>query len=237
MGRCRFETLGQAVGSIPRPRAQLPAPIGDWGDRIGTSLATASTRARQSPIHYCAASRRGSCRSAGFTARPADAYGVIHTDLHSGNFMLEPESGRITLLDFDDCAHGWYAMDIAMCLHDFCVLSPAVDKDAFAGGFLRISCAAISAPTPWTLVWIERLPLFLKLLETGIYAQVAEYAASVEADSWVGRFMNGRIERITRGRPFVEIDFLKNSRKCAGGGLIFSILLNTSEYIQAKPDT
>jgi len=139
--------------------------------------------------------------------RDPSAYGLIHTDLHGGNFMLDVQDGRVTLLDFDDCAYGWYAMDIAMCLHDFCVLAPQPDKNAYAAHFLPNFLRGYLAFYPLEPIWIERLPLFLKLVETGIFAQVAEFAPSEPPDSWVGRFMQGRVERIARGAPFVEVDF------------------------------
>ena len=108
-------------------------------------------------------------------------------------------------------------MDIAMCLHDFCVLTPAADKDAFGADFLLHFLRGYLAAHTLDAVWIERLPLFLKLLETGIYAQVAEAAASAEANSWVERFMQGRAERIAQGRPFIEIDFHKAAEQALAG--------------------
>ena len=202
----RFETLGRAVGLFHARARSYQAPLGmerpDW-DQCGNCYNPGE------PIADPLLAQR---RAEAFAAvqglpRGEDAYGVIHADLHGGNFMLDSESGQITLLDFDDCARGWYAMDIAMCLHDFCVLTPQEDKEAFAAGFLRNFLHGYLPAHPLDLVWIERLPLFLKLLETGIYAQVAEFAASEEPNSWVGRFMNGRVERIAQARPFVELDF------------------------------
>jgi len=68
---------------------------------------------------------------------PAD-YGLIHDDLHFANFMIEPD-GKVTIIDFDDCAYGWFAMDAAMALFDVLVLYHATnkaDKRAFARRFM-----------------------------------------------------------------------------------------------------
>ncbi len=32
------------------------------------------------------------------------------------------DTGAVTLIDFDDCAYGWFAMDIAMLLFDAVIL-------------------------------------------------------------------------------------------------------------------
>ncbi len=41
--------------------------------------------------------------------------GLVHADLHSGNFLVHED--RLTAIDFDDCAYGSYAFDIAMPLY------------------------------------------------------------------------------------------------------------------------
>ena len=145
--------------------------------------------------------------------RSPDAYGLIHTDLHGGNFLFDLESQRITLLDFDDCAQGWYGMDIAMSLHDFCVLSAESDKDSCAARFLRAYLAGYLPEHFLAPAWLERLPLFLKLLETGLYCQVAPFAAEADPDSWTGRFMAGRQERIESAAPVFHIDYAGIARE------------------------
>ncbi len=202
----RFETLGRAVGAFhARARSYQPPPglqRPHW-DEAGNCF----NPGERIPDPLLARRREEALAAVQALPRTPEAYGLIHADLHGGNFMLDAPSGRITLLDFDDCARGWYAMDIAMCLHDFCVLSPQPDKDDFAAHFLLHFLRGYLPAHPLDAAWIERLPLFLKLLETGIYAQVAEYAAEAEPDSWVGHFMQGRVERIAQGRPFVTLDF------------------------------
>jgi Ser/Thr protein kinase RdoA (MazF antagonist) len=43
--------------------------------------------------------------------RSAPEYGIIHSDLNGSNHHLE--DGKITILDFDHCAYGWRAYDLA----------------------------------------------------------------------------------------------------------------------------
>lgn len=51
------------------------------------------------------------------TALPtgADHYGLIHADLHLGNLMADGE--HLTVIDFDDAGHGWFAHELAVALH------------------------------------------------------------------------------------------------------------------------
>ncbi len=44
-----------------------------------------------------------------------DSYGLIHNDLHPGNFLIDGE--RIHLIDFDGCMYSWYAFDIGNALY------------------------------------------------------------------------------------------------------------------------
>ncbi len=41
-------------------------------------------------------------------------YGLIHQDVHGGNFFVA--DGGITLFDFDDCLYAWFMHDVAMTL-------------------------------------------------------------------------------------------------------------------------
>lgn len=47
--------------------------------------------------------------------RDPSIFGMIHADLHDGNLLTDGE--RLTAIDFDDCAFGWYAYDIAVALY------------------------------------------------------------------------------------------------------------------------
>jgi len=139
--------------------------------------------------------------------RERDGFGLIHADLHSGNFLVDEASGEITVFDFDDCAYGWFGMDIAMSLLDMLVLYPGPDREAFAARYLRAFLADYRSENPLSAFWVMQTPLFLKLLELGLYLMLyADYEPG-ETDSWIGRFMHGRRERLEAGLPFVELDF------------------------------
>ncbi len=139
----------------------------------------------------------------------AEHYGMIHADFHAANFCVEPETARITVFDFDDCARGWYIMDVAMALFDMLVVYPRADRAAFAAHFLRQFLAGYVPEKPLTAFWAAQLPHFLKLLEINLYVQVSPYYDPADTSSWVGKFMAGdRKRRIEADVPYVDVDFV-----------------------------
>jgi Ser/Thr protein kinase RdoA (MazF antagonist) len=204
-----FEDLGRAVGRMHalakryRPiDAALTRP--EW-DQIGNCF---------NPINRLDSSQadilKRKTEMIGFIQalpkHPGD-YGLIHSDLHLGNIMVDLPANRVTILDFDDCCQGWYAMDIAMTLFDILVVYPVADKPRFAKQFLEEYLIGYRQETDLSQFSIESLPHFLKLLEIGTYTQVYRSYASDQADAWIEKFMVGRRERIGQGIPYVELDF------------------------------
>lgn len=48
-------------------------------------------------------------------SKTEDTFGLIHNDLHQGNFFVV--KNELILFDFDDCAYNWYAQDLAVSLY------------------------------------------------------------------------------------------------------------------------
>jgi Ser/Thr protein kinase RdoA (MazF antagonist) len=136
--------------------------------------------------------------------KTADAYGLIHCDLHFGNFFLDLPGQKITLIDFDDCAYGWFVMDIAVLLFDILVLYTDSDKDEYGRYFLRNLLTGYLAENPLSNYWLEQLPIFLKLLEINVYDMVAKSYPD-DADEWVMKFMSGRKERLENDVPYIDL--------------------------------
>jgi amicoumacin kinase len=139
--------------------------------------------------------------------RDTEGYGMIHADLHGANFFVDPQSKTITVFDFDDCCYGWYAMDIAMCLFDILVLYSGEQPQRFASWFLENYLLGYCQENRLDPFWIGCLPIFLKLLETGIYPEVYRFDEDSEPGSWVRKFMAGRRQRIEAEVPYIDIDF------------------------------
>ena len=78
------------------------------------------------------------------------AYGVIHGDMHGGNYAVTDE-GAITFFDFDHGGYGWRAYDLATC-------KGRLSEEAWSAcleGYQEIR--------PLSLAEIESIPVFQKL--------------------------------------------------------------------------
>ena len=141
--------------------------------------------------------------------KPSADYGMIHEDLHYANFLIQAD-GNVTIIDFDDCSYGWYAMDIAMALFDVLVLynaSSEEESQRFAREFLSSYLKGYRLEKDLPLFLQCQIPKFLKLKELCIYADLVSLPELAQPDSWVGRFMRNRAARIADDIPYVDINF------------------------------
>jgi Ser/Thr protein kinase RdoA (MazF antagonist) len=91
--------------------------------------------------------------------RTEDAYGLVHADLHRGNFFVDPAG--ITAFDFDDACRHWFVYDLTAPL--FSILNAgeeegmSLEKGAARDHFLA-GYASEHALAP---EWLARLDLFM----------------------------------------------------------------------------
>lgn len=131
-------------------------------------------------------------------------WGLCHLDLHFANFIVEPGTRRITLIDLDESAYGWFAMDIAMLLFDFVVLYGGAQTGPRSAEFLDALLAGYRSIKPLAQSWVAKLPALLKLLEIGVYSMLVKgYDSATCADGWVKTFMRDRERRIRKGVAYL----------------------------------
>lgn len=98
-------------------------------------------------------------------------YGLIHTDIHSGNFFVD--KGKITVFDFDDCSYQWFISDIAIALYYSiwwkCNDYSKEDKRAFADYFLDAFMKGYNSENKLEDFWLIEMPYFLKLRDLTLY--------------------------------------------------------------------
>ncbi|MBU8932796.1 MAG: phosphotransferase [candidate division Zixibacteria bacterium] len=139
-------------------------------------------------------------------ALPADvdSYGLIHSDLHHGNFFVT-ESG-ITVFDFDDCHYDWFSNDIAITLFYMLRDESIGENVPFARRFLEGIMTGYEWENHLDLKWMKCIPDFLKLREIELYIIIhAEDAHNL--NGWCHRFMENRRERIEDDVPVIDMEF------------------------------
>jgi amicoumacin kinase len=206
-----FSSIGKAVGKLHTLSKQYHplTPIitlPQWFAGYEIQDAIARLRIVHDPAGEKLASLIQLLRT--FPTEP-DGFGLIHDDLHFANFLIQAD-GKVTIIDFDDCQYGWFSMDVAMALFDVLVLynapSEKLSQD-FARRFMHNYLSGYRLENGLPMYWQEKIPYFLKLKEICVYAPLIGHAEIKVPDSWVGRFMRGRSERITNDLPYVDIDF------------------------------
>ena len=204
-----YEALGQTVGRMHAlakgytPRAGLcRLPDWDQGGNLFSPL-----KPLEGALAFLQAKRERALGHLAGLPKGRDVYGLIHGDLHFGNFFVETESGAITLIDFDDCAYGWYVMDLAILLFDALALHGSDDPDGFAEYFLRCLLKGYLPQNPLAGLWLRPVPHFLKLLEINVFAAVYKAYMAGTDDEWIGKFMPGRQARLENDVPYSGLDF------------------------------
>ena len=135
-----------------------------------------------------------------------DSYGLIHTDVHRGNFFVD--DGAITLFDFDDSQYAWFVYDIAMALfyaisHN-CVTPELVEQ---ASSFIKQFMEGYRREYSLDPRWMRQIPYFLKLREMDLYVVIHRSFDVNNLDPWCASFMDNRKYKIENDVPYVELDW------------------------------
>lgn len=90
-----------------------------------------------------------------------DRFGLVHADMRLANLLVERTSGRVTVIDFDDCGYGWFGYDAGAAV-SFFEHHPAVPAllDAWARGYRTVApLSADDEAELGTFVLLRRLLL------------------------------------------------------------------------------
>ncbi len=87
-------------------------------------------------------------------------YGLIHYDFEPDNVFWDAGSHSISVIDFDDCIYGWYAMDVAQALNEL--------DDEWAATFLEGYRSAF----PFSTEQAATLPLMQRYIQLRSYARL-----------------------------------------------------------------
>lgn len=136
-----------------------------------------------------------------------DNFGIIHTDIHSGNFFYDGE--EVHVFDFDDASYHWFASDIAIPLYySLLYRIPASEKEErqrFGQLFLDSFINGYQKGNQLPEGWKEHVPLFLMLRDVVLYAVLHKKIAPEDRDDKLLAMMDEIAERIKCKVPIVKI--------------------------------
>lgn len=140
-------------------------------------------------------------------ALPTDKrrYGLVHLDLHYGNFFVENE--QIMVFDTDDCQYDFFMNDLSMPLYYYFkskqLGNHSVDK---ARHFFERLLEGYRREFELDKNDLTHIPLFLKLREVLLYIIIVAQGIA-DSDPWCRAFMDGRQELIEKNAPVIDFDF------------------------------
>ncbi|PLT28518.1 phosphotransferase enzyme family protein [Peribacillus deserti] len=145
----------------------------------------------------------------------SDTYGLIHSDLHHGNFLYD--QGRIHIFDFDDSAYHWFASDIAMPLYYIVMQRDFTTKETrqeFIHAFITSFLEGYSTENILPEKLAESIPLFLKLRDVVLLSVLYKKFDFEKLDDHDRLFFNTVKDRVDRKETIVTFDkeVIKNIR-------------------------
>lgn len=134
-----------------------------------------------------------------------DVYGLVHADLHHGNFHYH--QGEIIAFDFDDCGYHWFINDISILLYNvlWYPVFPYEDKAEFTGEFMSHFLKGYRQENELDDAWLATIPDFLMLRHMLIYGLLHQAfdlrTLSADESAMLARFRK-EIEDKTPITPF-----------------------------------
>ena len=136
-----------------------------------------------------------------------DNYGVIHTDIHSGNFFYDGE--EIHVFDFDDASYHWFSSDIAIPLYYSTLygipVSEKEERERFGQLFLAAFTEGYQKANELPEGWKEQVPLFLMLRDVVLYAVLHKKIAPEDRNDKLLAMMEEISDRIRNKQPIISI--------------------------------
>jgi len=132
--------------------------------------------------------------------RDAEAYGLVHNDLHSFNILVQGEEVRV--IDFDVCGRHWFACDLAITQQSELWMPPNTSRLPTMRRLFQCIWEGYRQENPLDPSWRERIGLFLDYRRLLLYSVFhAEYGQAV---GWQRACVNRWQEGIQSGRPVTD---------------------------------
>ncbi|WP_159065827.1 phosphotransferase enzyme family protein [Gorillibacterium timonense] len=142
--------------------------------------------------------------------RDSSSYGLLHTDIHPGNFFVD--GAKLRVFDFDDCSYNWYVHDLAIPLYYSVAWglpeSYEGSRDRFAADFFRAFWDGYYQEFKLDPVWLKEIPYLLKLRDLTLYMVINKKVSPEELakNERLTRTQTEARDRIYRDVPIASLD-------------------------------
>jgi Ser/Thr protein kinase RdoA (MazF antagonist) len=141
-------------------------------------------------------------------------YGLIHSDLHLGNFFID--QGHMVIFDFDDLQLGWFVFDIAIALYYIFWNSDLKEETWYqdsgersekAKYFLTHLFKGYQEEFRLPACWFQMIPFFLELRQLDLYLVFKDrFGDSADLSTMPVKLLNQYEQRILNQVPFMPQD-------------------------------
>lgn len=132
-------------------------------------------------------------------------YGLIHTDIHMGNFFVKND--ELCVFDFDDTCYMYFVSDIAIALFYYVQgIHDSEKRNETAHRFMTLFMEGYKKENHLSKDDFLSITEFLKLREMVLYI-VFHRSTDLESESYAKRYVDFYRDRIINDIPFVDIDF------------------------------
>ena len=133
-----------------------------------------------------------------------DSYGLIHTDMHMGNFFISDDN-EFEVFDFDDSAYKWFVSDIAIVLFYVIWFDPDnYDRTDFIMKHFMSGYREINKLSDF---WFEKFDEFLKLRRLVLALVIYRSFDMNDAPEWVTKFYELHLDKTLNDEPMLNTDF------------------------------
>jgi Ser/Thr protein kinase RdoA (MazF antagonist) len=145
-------------------------------------------------------------------AKTKDNYGLIHTDLHRGNMVLD-QGKNFTFFDFDDSSYKHFIADIAIILYYEFALKKKRSKEERTSRSIWMMEHFIKGYQEENHLSKEdwsHLNTFLRLREFELMIVVLSEGQETVESEWGRKFLEGQFNIILKHKEFLDLErFLK----------------------------
>lgn len=136
--------------------------------------------------------------------RDKDAFGLIHGDFNDGNFTVDYTNGDIIVFDFDDSCYFWFMYEIAAAWEGGIgrtMYRGLHERKSFMEGYMDQVMEGYSSQNQLTAEWLDRLPLFIQLIQVEEFLHYARYIH--DADEELQGELNYKIKCLEDEIPYM----------------------------------